>query len=157
MDGHRQWFKSRQGLPVCELPRAPALCDHAIREAKPLVVPDTLQDKRFAESAFVVGEPHLRFYAGAPLTTREGHNIGTVCAMDTRPRTFGPEQVEILSDLAQLVMTELDLRKLAAVDGLTGALSRRAFRDEPAAPSRWPGGTARNSAASSSTSTTSRG
>ncbi len=130
IDGHRQWFKSRQGVLACETPRGPALCNVAIQEAHPLIVPDTLEDERFEQNPFVVGEPHIRFYAGVPLRTPEGHNIGTLCAMDTKPRVFGPDKVEVLSDLARIVMSELELRTLATTDGLTGALSRRALKEE---------------------------
>ena len=132
LDGHRQWFKSRQGLSPCETPRGPAICNVAIRGAEPLVIPDTLADERFKDNPYVVGEPHIRFYAGAPLRTPEGQTIGTLCAMDTVPRDFDRTQVEVLTDLASMVMSELELRKLASTDGLTGAMSRRAFREEAA-------------------------
>ncbi|MGY2049219.1 GGDEF domain-containing protein [Methylobacterium sp. JK268] len=130
IDGHRQWFKSRQGLAACETSKEPALCNFAVREARPLVVPDTLADARFAANPFVLGEPHIRFYAGVPLRTPEGHSIGTLCAMDTQPRSFPAEHLDTLADLARIVMSEMELRLLAMTDGLTGALSRRAFRDE---------------------------
>lgn len=130
IDGHRQWFKSRQGVAAAESPRGPALCNVAMREARPLVVPDTLADTRFSANPFVLGEPHIRFYAGVPLQTPEGHCIGTLCAMDTKPRIFLDDQVDTLRDLASIVISELELRVLAMTDGLTGALSRRAFRQE---------------------------
>jgi diguanylate cyclase (GGDEF)-like protein len=130
IDGHRQWFKSRQGVSAAETPKGPALCNVAIREARPLIVPDTTMDARFSANPFVVGEPHIRFYAGVPLQTPEGHCIGTLCAMDTKPRTFFDDQVDTLRDLASIVISELELRVLAMTDGLTGALSRRAFRQE---------------------------
>jgi diguanylate cyclase (GGDEF)-like protein len=130
IDGHRQWFKSRQGLAQQESARNAAICDHAIRQDTPLVIPDTLADERFRENENVVAGPRVRFYAGIPLRTSDGHNLGTLCAMDTKPREFTPEQVETLSDLAAVVMSELELRRLATVDSLTGALSRRAFKDQ---------------------------
>lgn len=130
LDGHRQWFKSRQGLSACETPRGPAICNVAIQEAEPLVIPDTLADERFKDNPYVVGDPKIRFYAGAPLRTPEGQTIGTLCAMDTAPRAFDRMQVEVLADLASMVISELELRKLASTDGLTGAMSRRAFREE---------------------------
>lgn len=132
IDGHRLWFKSRQGLEAPELPRGPALCNLAIGETSPLVVPDTHLDPRFSESPYVVGEPHVRFYAGAQLRTPEGHSIGTLCAIDTKPRDFTAEDVGVLSDLARIVMDALELRILASTDPLTGAMSRRGFRDEGA-------------------------
>ncbi|MGU3362801.1 diguanylate cyclase [Methylobacterium sp. M6A4_1b] len=130
IDGHRQWFKSRSGVEACETPKGPALCDLARREARALVIPDTLADDRFAQNPFVVGSPHIRFYAGVPLRTPDGHSIGTLCAMDTRPRPFPEAAVESLADLSHIVMSELALRRVAMTDGLTGALSRRAFREE---------------------------
>ena len=130
LDAHRQWFKSREGLDEGETKRELAFCDHAIRAEAPTIVPDTLLDERFAGSSLVTGEPHLRFYAGVPLRTPDGHNIGTLCAVDTRPREFTPGQVELLTDLAQMVMSELELRRLATTDSLTGTMARRAFREE---------------------------
>lgn len=130
LDGHRQWFKSREGLSDCEGDRRSALCDVTIRRGEPLIVPDTRADPRFTDNPLVTGAPHLRFYAGIPLRGEGGHNIGTLCAMDTAPRAFNGEDVAILADLAAIVMDELRLRLLVSTDVLTGALSRRAFRNE---------------------------
>jgi diguanylate cyclase (GGDEF)-like protein len=130
IDGHRQWFKSRSGVEACETPRGPALCSFAMREPQGLVLPDTLVDTRFSGNPFVLGPPHIRFYAGVPLRTPQGLSIGTLCAMDTRPRPFRDDEVETLADLSHIVMSELELRRVAMTDSLTGALSRRAFRDE---------------------------
>src|SRR6201999_218381 len=84
----------------------------------------------FADNPFVVGPPMIRFYAGVQLRSPEGYAIGTLCAMHTEPRSFDQAQVDILSDLAKTVTSELELRTLATRDALTGALSRRALRDE---------------------------
>lgn len=130
IDGHRQWFKSRQGLAACEGDRGPALCAAAIAQNEPLVIPDTLADPRFATNPLVTGAPHIRFYAGVQLCTPDGQNIGTLCAIDTRPRELSGGQVAALSDLARIVMSELELRLLATTDSLTGALTRRGFREE---------------------------
>ena len=130
IDGHRQWFKSRQGMAACEGDRGPALCTAAIAQDEPLVIPDTVADPRFATNPLVTGEPHIRFYAGVRLCTPDGQSIGTLCAADTRPRDLSGAQVAALSDLARIVMSELELRLLATTDGLTGALSRRGFREE---------------------------
>jgi diguanylate cyclase (GGDEF)-like protein len=130
IDGHRQWFKSRQGMADAETPRMPALCHFAIRQNEPLIVPDTLVDGRFSQNPFVVGDPHIRFYAGVQLRGPDGHAIGTLCAMDDKPRAFGDAETGMLKDLANIVMNELELRTLAMKDSLTGALSRRAFREE---------------------------
>jgi diguanylate cyclase (GGDEF)-like protein len=130
IDGHRQWFKSHIGMPCRETSRAPAFCNVAIREAAPLVVEDALNDERFSENPFVLGSPYIRFYAGVPLRAPDGQAIGTLCAMDQIPRRFDAADLATLSDLAGIVVSELELRTLAATDALTGALSRRAFMDE---------------------------
>lgn len=132
IDGHRQWFKSRQGVNVCETGRDPAFCNVAIRRDGVFVVNDALADPRFAENPFVTGEPHIRFYAGAPLRTSEGHALGALCVMDTQPRAFTEDDVVTLTELSQVVMDEIELRQLASTDTLTGALSRRAFCEEAA-------------------------
>jgi diguanylate cyclase (GGDEF)-like protein len=129
VDRDRSWFKSRQGITAEQIARRSAFCNHAIRGTAPLVVPDTLADPRFAASPLVRGEPHIRFYAGAPLRTHEGHNLGALCALDTRPRTLEPQQIGVLVDLARLVLDELELRHIASVDSLTGVLTRRALVD----------------------------
>jgi diguanylate cyclase (GGDEF)-like protein len=130
IDGHRQWFKSRRGMASSEVERGPGLCNVAIREGKPLVIPDARLDPRFAENKFIVGEPFIRFYAGAPLHTPDGHNIGTICAMDTKPHDPDPALIQHLTDLARIVIDELELRTLVTSDPLTGAMSRRVLKDQ---------------------------
>ena len=132
IDANRQWLKSRQGIEAREGPRETAFCNEAIKQEGPLIVEDATQDARFAENPSVTGEPHIRFYGSVPLRTREGHNLGTLCAVDTKPRTLSTEELAILSDLAHIVMDELELRRLATTDSLTGSLSRRGFREEAA-------------------------
>lgn len=132
VDGHRQWFKSRRGVESCETARGPAFCNITIAQDQPLIVPDTHLDERFKNNPFVIGSPHLRFYAGAQLRTAGGVVIGTLCAMDNKPHSFNAEQIEMLVDLAAVAMNELELRMLATRDDLTGALSRQAFREEGA-------------------------
>lgn len=132
IDGHRQWFKSRQGMANAETERGPALCNAAINEPRPLIVHDTLIDPRFAANPFVVGAPFIRFYAGVQLRTTDGYAIGTLCAMDAKPRAFDDDDLATLVDLARIVMHEAELRAFAMTDSLTGALSRRAFRNEAA-------------------------
>ena len=132
IDGHRAWCKSAQGgLSASEVARELSFCSVTIREARPLVVLDTRLDERFRTHPFVVNEPHIRFYAGAPLLTPGGQSIGALCVVDSKPHAvFGIEQIEVLTDLARIVLSELELRTLATTDGLTGAMSRRAFREE---------------------------
>lgn len=129
IDGHRQWFKSRDGIATPETSKGPALCNVVVQEARPLIVNDTLEDERFKANPFVIGEPEIRFYAGVPLLTPDRQSIGTLCAMDTVPRDFGPDHLATLRDLASIVVDELHLRMLVSTDDLTGALSRGAFRE----------------------------
>lgn len=130
IDGHRQWFKSRQGLDVAETDLAQSLCHMAVMRGEPLVIENTLHDPRVRTNRCVTEGLKLRFYAGIPLVTPDGHTVGTLCAADIEPRSFSPHEVEILSDLARLVLSELELRTLATTDALTGTMSRRAFREE---------------------------
>jgi diguanylate cyclase (GGDEF)-like protein len=127
VDRDRQWFKSRQGVEVDETPRHFSFCTHTIQQDKPLIVPDTLADQRFCNSPLVTQDPHIRSYLGIPLRTPNGFNIGALCINDVAPREITSTQVEILHELARLVMDELELRRLASVDSLTGAITRRAF------------------------------
>lgn len=113
VDEHRLWFKSRVGLPVAELPRKESFCDYAIRGQDTLVVPDTLQHEDFMHNSLVVGPPKIRFYAGTPLRTRSGHNIGTLCAIDLVPRRLSDAELQALHDLAHVVMDALELRLAA--------------------------------------------
>ncbi len=130
VDENRQWFKSRQGLDIPETSREVSFCAHAIQQDPPFVIPNALLDDRFAENPLVVGPPHIRFYAGVPLKMKDGANIGTLCAIDTKPCQLTDTEMSILSDLAQLVVDELELRQLATSDTLTGALTRRSFEAE---------------------------
>jgi len=126
IDKNRQWFKSNQGMDASQSPRDVAFCDHTIRKPEPMVVENALEDTRFADNPFVTGKPGIRFYAGVPLRTREGHNIGTLCAIDFKPRTISRQQITVLEDLARLVVDEMELRLIATTDSLTGAMMRRA-------------------------------
>lgn len=127
VDERRQWFKAQRGMAIDGGPRESAFCNHTIRQEAPLVVSDATADARFSASDLVQGAPHIRGYAGVPLTTPDGYNVGALCAIDTNPRTFTPQQVEILVNLAELVCNELELRQIATSDEVTGALSRRGF------------------------------
>ncbi len=130
VDRDRQWFKARRGVDVAETPRAVSFCTHTIQQREPFIVEDACNDQRFASSPLVTGAPHIRSYAGVPLRTPEGYNVGALCAMDTRPRRFSPADIAILSNFANIVCDELELRVIAQVDQLTGALSRRGFLDQ---------------------------
>ncbi len=130
VDRDRQWFKAQRGLDQQETPRAISFCTHTIQQREPLIVEDAHLDPRFAASPMVVGPPHIRSYAGIPLRTPEGYNVGSLCAMDTRARRFSPADIAILSNFANIVCDELELRLIAQVDHLTGALTRRGFVEQ---------------------------
>ena len=110
IDQDRQWFKARVGLDICETPRDLAFCYHAIRSDQILIVPDAAADPRFRDNPLVTGAPGIRFYAGAPLVTPEGHALGTLCIIDTKPRDFPQEEADRLSRYAVAVMQGLLLR-----------------------------------------------
>jgi phosphoribosyl 1,2-cyclic phosphodiesterase len=107
VDEDRQWFKSHPGLPVSETPRDESMCAHAILGDDVFVITDALQDDRFAENPNVARGARLRFYAGVPLTSANGHHLGTLCIMDHRPRVLDEDQIERLRQLGQMVEAEL--------------------------------------------------
>ena len=110
VDHDRVWHKSMCGFGLVETPRAGAFCARTILARQPLVVPDATLDERFADSLLVAGESRVRFYAGAPLTTRAGLNIGAFCVMDKVPRAFGQTEVTRLSRLTAVVMAAIEAR-----------------------------------------------
>jgi signal transduction histidine kinase/CheY-like chemotaxis protein len=110
VDGERTWSKSRYGLALPPTPRALAFCNVAIENPEVLVIPDARADERFAENPLVTREPGVRFYAGAPISTPEGHLIGCVELVDYRPRDLSSAEREMLANLAAVVMDELELR-----------------------------------------------
>ncbi len=130
IDTDRQWFKSRQGVSFCETSRDVSFCTHTILDREHFMVPDAALDPRFAQNPLVVGEPFIRSYLGVPLSTPDGYNIGSLCVIDVVPRSHGPAQIEIMKSFAALVVNELELRRIAHVDHLTGAVTRRGFLHE---------------------------
>jgi len=107
----RHWFKSEIGLGVRETPLHTSICAHGILEQDFLEVPDTRLDERFSHNPLVTGSPHWRFYGGAILRTPEGHALGMMCVLDTRPRTLTDEQRRVLRALARQTMAQLELRR----------------------------------------------
>lgn len=116
VDGARQWFKARIGFEPCETDLDRSVCAHVLVEDDLLVIPDLTVDERTKHNPLVTGEPHIRFYAGAPLRTREGDVLGSLCVIDGKPRPEGltDRQATGLRKLAGQVMTQLDLRKAVA-------------------------------------------
>jgi len=114
VDTQRQYFKSRIGLDATETPRDIAFCAHAILHEELMVVPDALQDQRFAENPLVTSDPNIRFYAGAPLVTPKGRAMGTLCVIDRVPRTLNQSQQEALQALGRQVVALLQLRMAKA-------------------------------------------
>ncbi len=114
LDENRQWFKSRVGLDATETPIEQAFCLHAIQTPGVMIVEDAQTDSRFSANALVTGAPHIRFYAGAPIVTSDGVALGTLCAIDRRPRELEPAAAAALQALANHAATLLELRKVSA-------------------------------------------
>ena len=107
VDSTRQWFKSCQGLGASETDRNISFCGHAINHDDILYVPNALEDLRFSTNPLVLGEPFIRFYAGAPLIIRANVRVGTLCIIDSQPREFSDEELAVLRELANVVQYEL--------------------------------------------------
>jgi hypothetical protein len=129
IDADRQWFKSKVGLDLQETPRAQAFCTHAIMQPQTFVVPDATQDERFANNPLVTGDPGIRFYAGSPLATADGHLLGTMCVIDRKPRTLTDDQKKALELLGRQVVANMELRN--NLRELKAALAAREAAEGP--------------------------
>lgn len=125
VDTDRQWFKARVGLAATETPREHAFCAHAILGSEVMVIPDATADARFSQNPLVTSEPHIRFYAGAPLIDLEGNGLGTLCVIDRERRPLTADQSQtlqtLLQTLARQIISQLEFRRTAS--DLAAALS----------------------------------
>lgn len=133
VDENRQWFKSTVGVSLKETSRDISMCAHAILQKEIMIVPDATKDRRFKDNPFVVSEPKIRFYAGAPLISSSGHTLGTLCVIDKVPRELTKDQKKALSILSRHVMAQLELRRKSSELGLSNDHCKKLKQDLAAA------------------------
>ncbi|MER2494396.1 sensor domain-containing diguanylate cyclase [Catenovulum sediminis] len=127
IDENRQWFKSKQGLDASETPREISFCGHAINQEGLFIIPNAIEDERFADNPLVTDAPNIRFYAGYPLKLRHGIYLGTLCLIDSKPKHLNKEDVQLLNDLGAMIEQEIRSIQLATLDELTLISNRRGF------------------------------
>jgi diguanylate cyclase (GGDEF)-like protein len=127
VDENRQWFKSCFGIDASESGRDISFCGHSILQDDVFVVEDATKDERFRDNPFVTNEPHIRFYAGYPLTSHDGYNLGTLCIIDDKPRKLSEQDLALFIDLGLLAQQEIQAVQLATLDDLTQISNRRGF------------------------------
>lgn len=114
VDTDRQWFKARVGLDATETSREQAFCAHTILDEDVMIVEDATADERLAHNPLVTADPHIRFYAGAPLIDRDGLALGSLCVIDRKPRPLAAHQNNALQALARQIVSQLELRRVSA-------------------------------------------
>ncbi|MEO8206409.1 MAG: adenylate/guanylate cyclase domain-containing protein [Chthoniobacterales bacterium] len=117
LDGDRQWFKSREGLCEEQTDRGISFCTYTILQDEPMIILDTHENERFKSNPMVTGDPFARFYAGVPIAVEDGHNVGTLCLMDHKPRDFSEHDTHVLKELAALVKQQFELIDLVELQG----------------------------------------
>ncbi|WP_244646779.1 putative bifunctional diguanylate cyclase/phosphodiesterase [Sphingomonas sp. CFBP 8760] len=128
-DRDRQWFKSRVGIDHWSIPRDTAPCAQVAATTQPLVIEDFQADPYYADS--VLGRAGTRFYAGAPLVTRDGHGLGALCVLGMAPRRASPAELAALVDLAAMVMAQIELQHaFGRIDPVSGLPTRSQFHDD---------------------------
>lgn len=130
IDGRLLRTKAAVGLECANYPREDTPCNVTIRNARLTVAENMVEDERFGERPFVTGEAGIRSYIGAPLTSADRYDIGSLCLPGTEPRVFTEGERTILQNFAKVVVSQLELRQAATVDRLTGAMTRRSFEDD---------------------------
>jgi PAS domain S-box-containing protein len=129
VDHDRQWFKAKLGLEACETDRQSAFCAHAILEDEPLLVENALEDPRFANNPLVLGPPNIRSYFGFPLVVGPELRLGTLCAIDVRPRTITDQQITQMKALAKLVVNQMKMMRSARDTIMLAATNENLYRE----------------------------
>lgn len=127
IDKDRQFLKARPGLGASETSRELSFCQYTIQSRSEMMIPDTSLDERVRDNPFVTDDPFIASYLGIPLITADGYALGSLCAMDTSQRTYSAREVELMRNLASLVIDWLEMRRIANCDFLTGAMTRRSM------------------------------
>lgn len=127
IDQEREWYKSRYGLELTEMPRELSFGAHAILQEDIMIVKDALEDARFNDNPLVLGEHDIRYYLGCPLKIKDQFNVGTLCLMDHKSQRFSNIDLDIIKELAETIETEFEAEHLSTVDDLTQISNREGF------------------------------
>lgn len=119
LDERRQWFKARLGMEPSETARDISFCTHTIEGQETMVVGDAQQDERFVNNPLVLGDPNIRFYAGAPLRAKDGYALGSLCVIDRKPRQLNSHQLRALQILSEQTINLLEMRRTSQMLAVT--------------------------------------